>query len=204
MVAARKGRRVAEPPKSDDKEEATPESPPPTGTPLVLKPPKRPRGWFNEWRYRRKLRIYADMVLIKRAIDLLEGQNAAASVSPDSLEIGKLSFKTTSVDDTLTPHEKVLDNWRIAVTVILILVLFAAVAIVVFHPSGATSATPLLSLISGLAGIALGWMFANAGTNARKSDSTVSRMGRGRTGQGKTRQDGTGQDGTGQDGTTGQ
>jgi hypothetical protein len=113
------------------------------------------------------------MVLIKRAIDALETQDAGAFVSPESLAIGSLGF-TASLDDTLTPHEKVLDNWRIAVTVILILVLFAAVAIVVFHPSGAATATPLLSLISGLAGIALGWMFANSGAGARTSDSKAS------------------------------
>ena len=145
------------------------------------------------------MRVFADIVLIKRAIDALDGQNATAPVRPESLEIGKLSFRTTTREDTLTPHEKVLDNWRVAVTVILILVLFTAVAIVIFHPSGAAAATPLLSLISGLTGIALGWMFANAGTNARKSESTMSRTGQekrehGEPESGKPAQDKSGQD----------
>jgi hypothetical protein len=149
--------------------------PPQSGSrPLVLDAPTRPSGWFKEWRFRRTLRIYADTVLIKRAIEALETQNAAPVVSPESMGIGKLDF-TSPLGDTLTPHEKLLDKWRIRVTVILILVLFGVIANVVFTgEKSAQSATPYVSLISGLAGIALGWMFANAGTGARKSDSKVS------------------------------
>lgn len=71
--------------------------------------------------------------------------------------------------DNLSQHEKVLDRWRVIITLTLIVVLAIAVILVVrqTHPSAAAAA--YVSLISGLAGIALGWMFANSADPAKKS-----------------------------------
>ena len=76
-----------------------------------------------------------------------------------------------SPNDTLTPHEKVLDRWRIVTTIILVLALFIALGFVLKSPTIAKTGTPYISLVSGLAGIALGWMFASAGNSNAARDS---------------------------------
>jgi hypothetical protein len=153
--------------------------------------PEMPTGWsglfFKQRRYRRSLRIYADSVLIAKTIDALEAQDPEAFVIPEAWPIGKPPKPSTdaSFEDTLTPHEKFLDKWRIATTFCLILFFFAVIVYVVRFTTkdNAASVTPYVSLMSGLAGIALGWMFANSGTGARKGDSATTRTGRGRTRQ---------------------
>jgi hypothetical protein len=64
--------------------------------------------------------------------------------------------------DGLTSHERFLDGCRVAVTGLLILALF----VIIYHVSttATSSATPYISLLSGLAGIALGWMFTSIGS----------------------------------------
>jgi hypothetical protein len=78
------------------------------------------------------------------------------------------------VPDSKSHHERVLDWWRIAVTGLLVIALFTIVMVVVEQNSTNNAAAPYVSLISGLAGIALGWMFANAvgGASTRGSDKS--------------------------------
>jgi len=62
----------------------------------------------------------------------------------------------------VSPHEKFLDGWRIAITAALVGALFLVIVLILLRESVAASATPYVSLFSGLAGIALGLMFASA------------------------------------------
>ena len=81
----------------------------------------------------------------------------------------------SSPGDTLTPHEKLLDGWRVVTTMALVLALFVVVALILLKSTATSTATPYVSLLSGLAGIALGWMFASAGgSNAAKRSRTRS------------------------------
>jgi hypothetical protein len=75
-----------------------------------------------------------------------------------------------------TEHERYLDVRRVWITAGLLLALFAVVALVLIKSSSAATATPYVSLLSGLAGIALGWMFANSGSSlaGRRSDPAPS------------------------------
>jgi hypothetical protein len=58
-------------------------------------------------------------------------------------------------------HDRVMDGWRITVTGSLVLALGVAVLVVIFKPP-AQDVTGYISLLSGLAGIALGWMFSSS------------------------------------------
>lgn len=71
--------------------------------------------------------------------------------------------------DDWTPHEKYLDRARILVTAALVTALFTAVVLSLVLKSVAASATPYVSLLSGLAGIALGWMFASGAGSGSSS-----------------------------------
>jgi anti-sigma-K factor RskA len=71
--------------------------------------------------------------------------------------------------DNVTPHEKKLDLWRSCVTAFMVLVLFAVVGAALFTSRVSSADTPYVSLLSGLAGIALGWMFANSSSSNKKS-----------------------------------
>jgi hypothetical protein len=77
-----------------------------------------------------------------------------------------------SVPDAESPHEKALDGWRVAITGVLVIALFTVVVIIVVQNSTNSAAAPYVSLLSGLAGIALGWMFANA-TGGKSDRRTV-------------------------------
>lgn len=66
------------------------------------------------------------------------------------------------VPDSESPHEKALDGWRVAITAALVVALFTVVVIIVVQNSSTSAAAPYVSLLSGITGIALGWMFANA------------------------------------------
>lgn len=77
--------------------------------------------------------------------------------------------------DDVTPHERFLNGWRIVITGGLVLALFVVVVLILIGQSDAETATPYVSLLSGLAGIALGWMFAGAaGGNASSTRSLPS------------------------------
>ena len=141
---------------------------PPGNEPRLNEPQApRPTGLlFKNWRYHRSLRSYADALLIVAAINALDSKNDATF---DNLErlVGARLDVAASRDDMLTPHERVLDNWRIVATFLLIGALFTAIVLAVLRSNN--SAGPYISLSSGLAGIALGWMFANAGATTRQS-----------------------------------
>jgi len=62
-----------------------------------------------------------------------------------------------------TEHERYLDVRRVRITAFLLVALFAIVGLVLSKSSSSATATPYVSLLSGLAGIALGWMFAGSG-----------------------------------------
>jgi len=83
-------------------------------------------------------------------------------LSAAGLGVTDVGDAASSNSDGLTPHEKVLDWCRVAITGLLVLALF----VIIFHVSTTKSATatPYISLLSGLAGIALGWMFTNMGS----------------------------------------
>jgi hypothetical protein len=146
---------------------------PPGNEPRLNEPQApRPTGLlFKNWRYHRSLRSYADALLIVAAINALDSKNGATSDNLERLVRTRLDV-TTSRDDMLTPHERVLDNWRIVATFLLIGALFTAIVLAVIENN--KSAGPYISLSSGLAGIALGWMFANAGATTRISSSPQS------------------------------
>jgi hypothetical protein len=130
----------------------------------------------------------------KIALDLLYDEAKRASNANDSERfdavINKiLAESDTSTTDTSTDrpsHEVTMDRWRVSVSVIMIIGLFVIVALVIFSKVQ-NGATEYVSLMSGLAGIALGWLFGTgAATNLRRSNdggdstSTRSRRAQGR------------------------
>lgn len=56
-----------------------------------------------------------------------------------------------------------MDLLRVSISFVMILGLFAIVAAVAFHPKS-SNISPYISLMSGLAGIALGWLFGSGAT----------------------------------------
>ena len=84
-----------------------------------------------------------------------------------------------SVVNLESQHEKFLDKWRVGITIALVMALFIVLVLIVLQSGPNTAAAPYVSLLSGLAGIALGWMFANAAggrTNGRPSGGDASEM----------------------------
>jgi hypothetical protein len=72
-----------------------------------------------------------------------------------------------------------MDLWRVAISFIMILGLFGIVAAVALK--GSSSASPYVSIMSGLAGIALGWLFGSGATTSvgkREGGGTGTRKGR--------------------------
>src|SRR4051812_25428841 len=66
------------------------------------------------------------------------------------------------------PHEIYMDRWRLGLTAFLLAGLFVIVGVVALG-TGDADATPYVSLLSGLAGIALGWAFANGQGNDHRA-----------------------------------
>jgi hypothetical protein len=76
-------------------------------------------------------------------------------------------------------HDEHMDLWRVGISFIMVLGLFGIVAAVAIK--GSASASPYVSIMSGLAGIALGWLFGSGATTSvgkRASSSTGARRGR--------------------------
>lgn len=112
------------------------------------------------------------MRILRQAGTALENQD------PQQMEFlqayvnsGSIGASIGGPADEVTPHDKYLDRWRIAVTGALVGALFVVIVLILIRQSIASSATPYVSLLSGLAGIALGWMFASAGGNATQRGS---------------------------------
>lgn len=88
------------------------------------------------------------------------------SLSSQVFEAGYLDPGLSSeTPEQLTRHERSLDGWRIVTTIVLVGGLLIVVGLVLFTKASTNTATPFISLVSGLAGIALGWMFAGAGNS---------------------------------------
>jgi hypothetical protein len=112
--------------------------------------------------------------LEKALLEQMTAAVAAGTFDPERVEEFKVIYGGLGAEnlsgraDNLTHHEKVLDWWRILVTFVLVIVLAISVFLVVRQakPSGAAAA--YVSLVSGLTGIALGWMFANSGDLKRR------------------------------------
>jgi hypothetical protein len=80
------------------------------------------------------------------------------------------AFPRGDIPDLESRHEKFLDKWRIGITLVLVVALAVVVWLVVKDNNNNSAAAPYVSLLSGLAGIALGWMFANATGGSRGAD----------------------------------
>lgn len=61
-------------------------------------------------------------------------------------------------------HDVRMDLLRVSISAVMILGLFGIVAAVAFHPKS-SNISPYISLMSGLAGIALGWLFGSGATS---------------------------------------
>lgn len=73
-------------------------------------------------------------------------------------------------DSVETDHQRFLDKWRVAITIILVVALFGVIlADILDSAAKANGAGPYISLASGLAGIALGWVFANVSAGVARS-----------------------------------
>jgi hypothetical protein len=114
----------------------------------------------------RQLQLEAMKAVMAKARQALEqGQlDVYQSLSSQVFEAGYLAPGPTSqTPELLTPHERRLDAWRIVTTIVLVAGLLVVVGLILFTKTSTSAATPFISLVSGLAGIALGWMFAGAG-----------------------------------------
>ena len=70
----------------------------------------------------------------------------------------------TSPDDDVSPREQRLDKARVRIAAFMVVALFAAVGVALLTDRIGSGDTPYVSLLSGLAGIALGWLFATGGS----------------------------------------
>ena len=107
----------------------------------------------------------------KIALDLLYDEAKKASVGNDSDRFDALINKILNERDTSTgdPSREIrLNRTRVWVSFIMIIGLFVIVALVIFSKVQ-NGATAYVSLMSGLAGIALGWLFGTgAASNLRR------------------------------------
>ena len=183
-----------------------------SGNPTSSKEKKQKTKRFTYLQDRRRIRearTNNEVAWLKGEGDLINSVFKAAGVDKlDEAERLKSLISTSPVSrgrspkdgpakggptDAESPHEKFLDKWRIAVTVALVLALFAVVILViVYSPTSTTKkgvtistgndSAPYVSLLSGIAGIALGWMFAQAtGIGQRNRDSSRTNDNRGGT-----------------------
>jgi hypothetical protein len=119
-----------------------------------------PRTRRGQASYRRRLRFQAEVLLINNTIAEIQNGNFT-----DISVLGDLGIAAHSgPGNELTPHERFLDGWRVWITAGMLAALFAVVGLILFTKTAAAAATPYVSVLSGLAGIALGWMFASAGS----------------------------------------
>lgn len=107
------------------------------------------------------------------ALKLLEAEAKKASEAKneprfDSL-VKQILLQSQRVIDR-TSHDVRMDRWRVVISLAMIVGLFAIIAIVIFLKAS-NGATQYVSLMSGLAGIALGWLFGTgAASNLRQLD----------------------------------
>jgi hypothetical protein len=87
----------------------------------------------------------------------------------DSSSLDKLRAEIVKSPDEPTEREDRLDRVRVAATILMVVALFAIVAVIVFKATPPPGVTQLVSLASGLAGIGLGWLFGAASTRSKKT-----------------------------------
>lgn len=93
-----------------------------------------------------------------------QASDAAANNNPErSDELIRQVLAAEQEPATRSSHDVRMDLLRVAISFFMILGLFAIIGIVVFHPK-ATGSSAYVSLMSGLAGIALGWLFGSGTT----------------------------------------
>jgi hypothetical protein len=130
------------------------------------------------------VRQQAFELLLKEAKSVSEGQDKERF---DAL-IARLIFDGPGPrDDEPTAHELQMDRWRVWTTVAMVAALFLIILASIYLRSGsslgsgaaATAAGGFVSLFSGLAGIALGWLFGSgSGTLRRGAAPKAERTGR--------------------------
>ena len=102
---------------------------------------------------------------------ILEEARKAAGENPERFDylVGQVLQEGATASGP-TEHEVRMDNWRVRTTIVMIAGLFAIVLFVVIVPGVPSATTQYVSLMSGLAGIALGWLFGSgASANLRRS-----------------------------------
>jgi hypothetical protein len=110
------------------------------------------------------LRLVIETALLQRASEALSTGDLTAFDNLTSRSSRLQGVHPASLD-SLTPHERFLDKCRVYLTGGLLAALFGVVGVILFTKAAASTATPYVSLLSGLAGIALGWMFTSTRTS---------------------------------------
>lgn len=94
-------------------------------------------------------------------------------IKSDYLSEKPVSYSSIRREPSLPPTEPAesadpLDRFRIIATLVMVIALFAIVAVIVFNRTPPSGITQLVSLASGLAGIGLGWLFGAASSRGKK------------------------------------
>jgi hypothetical protein len=111
-------------------------------------------------------RDQALMLLLQQAAD------AAANDPQRSDELISRVLAAEEGSTSRSPHDVRMDMLRFSVAFFMVLGLFGIVAIAIYHPTS-TNASSYVSLMSGLAGIALGWLFGSGAVPVGKVAEAV-------------------------------
>jgi len=108
------------------------------------------------------------------ALHLLLSEASAAATAGDTQRFDDLITRLLSdgraeSTDEPSDHEKRMDRWRVATTATMISALFLIIVLVSFNSRAGNNAVQYVSLFSGLAGIALGWLFGAGSTTLRRN-----------------------------------
>lgn len=108
----------------------------------------------------------------QRAYELLlqEAEASAGGKDPKRFDqlISRLVDDASLQDNEPTAHELQMDHWRVRTTLAMVVALFIILAAILYHgQASGQAATGFVSLFSGLAGIALGWLFGSGAVSVR-------------------------------------
>lgn len=117
------------------------------------------------WQYRRAI----NRELLRQQLAAVRADDAEGYARLQKYSSVGLDSRPDSVDGN--SYENRLDTWRVFITVLLVLALFGLMIIIILKSINPGTATPYVSLLSGLVGIALGWMFATASQGRQQSPS---------------------------------
>ena len=102
---------------------------------------------------------------------LQEAEASAGGKDPKRFDqlISRLVDDASLQDNEPTAHELQMDRWRVRTTLAMVVALFLIIlAAILYHgQSSGQAATGFVSLFSGLAGIALGWLFGSGAVSVR-------------------------------------